>query len=164
VARISLDIPSDQLFYKTHQTVRSTDINSSGHLGNQAMIAMISEARTRFMFYYGIREGADNEKGVGTMVTDLATVYKAEAFVRDRLLFEIGLMDLNKYGGDIVFRITRPETETIIAFAKCGFVFYNYRDRHIEPMPAGFHRNFPKVNWVSDMETARDQSASVSSS
>jgi acyl-CoA thioesterase FadM len=164
VARITLEIPSDQLFYKTHQTVRSTDINGSGHLGNQAMISMISEARTRFMFYYGIREGADNDKGVGTMVTDLATVYKAEAFVRDRLLFEIGVMDLNKYGGDIIFRITRPETDTLIALAKCGFVFYNYRDRHIAPMPAGFHRNFPKVNWASDSGAPAPRTASVSGS
>lgn len=161
MARIALDIPSDQLFYKTRQTVRSTDINGSGHLGNQAMISMISEARTRFMFYYGIRESSEE---VGTMVTDLATVYKSEAFVRDRLLFEMGLMDLNKYGGDIIFRITRPETETLIALAKCGFVFYNYKERHIEPMPKGFHRNFPKVNWVDDADRTNVRASIASNS
>ncbi|TWI53037.1 acyl-CoA thioesterase FadM [Pseudomonas duriflava] len=152
MARIELNLPSDQFYFTTYQTVRSTDINAGGHLSNESMISMISEARTRFMFYYGIRDGS--EDGIGTMVTDLATVYLAEAFARDKLQFDIGVMDFNKYGGDMIFRITRPDTDTLIALAKCGFVFYNYREKHIEPMPKPFHRTFPKVNWVSDQPSS----------
>jgi acyl-CoA thioesterase FadM len=71
------------------------------------MISMISEARARFLFEFGIRETAQD--GIGIIVTDLATTYKAEGHARDQLLFEVGVMDFNKYGGDITFRISRPQ-------------------------------------------------------
>lgn len=106
MARLTLDFPEDQYCYSTHLTVRVTDINGANHLGNDSMISMISEARARFLFEFGIRE--TDGKGTGIIVTDLATTYKAEAHARDQLLFEVGVMDFNRYGGDITFRITRP--------------------------------------------------------
>ncbi len=32
--------------------------------------------------------------------------------------------------------------------AKSGFVFFDYRQKKVTPMPAGFAGRFPKVNWV----------------
>ena len=85
---------------------------------------------------------------LGIIVTDLATVYRNEAHARDQLLFEVGVMDFNKYGGDIIFRITRPADGALIAMAKSGFVFFDYAGKTVVPMPAGFAGRFPKVNWV----------------
>ena len=102
MARLQLDFSQQQFRYQTPMTVRSTDINAANHLSNDAMISMISEARARFLFDHGIRETA--ESGPGIIVTDLATMYRAEAHARDQLLFEVGVMDFNKYGGDIIFR------------------------------------------------------------
>jgi acyl-CoA thioesterase FadM len=110
------------------------------------MISMISEARARFLYEFGVREtGAD---GTGIIVTDLATTYRAEAHARDQLLFEVGVMDFNKYGGDVIFRITRPQDGTLIAMAKSGFVFFNYRHSEVVPMPDDFRGKFPRVNWI----------------
>src|SRR5690606_33406682 len=89
MARLQLDFSQQQFIYQTCMTVRSTDINGANHLGNDAMISMISEARARFLFDHGIRETADN--GTGIIVTDLATLYRAESHARDRLLFEVGV-------------------------------------------------------------------------
>lgn len=146
MARLKLEFPEDQFCYSTQLTVRVTDINAANHLGNDSMISMISEARARFLFEFGIEE--TREDGTGIIVTDLATTYRAEAHARDRLLFEVGVMDFNKYGGDIIFRISRPEDDKAIAMAKSGFVFFNYRHAQVVEMPAAFSAKFPKVNWL----------------
>lgn len=146
MARISLHFPDDQFCYTTQLTVRVTDINAAQHLGNDSMISMISEARARFLFDFGIDEDRDDH--VGIIVTDLATTYRAEAYARDELLFEVGVMDFNRYGGDIIFRITRPADATLIAMAKSGFVFFDYHAKQVVPMPAPFAARFPRVNQV----------------
>lgn len=146
MARLKLEFPEDQYLYSTQLTVRVTDINGANHLGNDSMISMISEARARFLFEFGIEETQGD--GTGIIVTDLATTYKTEAHARDQLLFEVGVMDFNKYGGDIIFRITRPRDGALVAMAKSGFVFFNYRSKKVVPMPEAFSRKFAKVNWI----------------
>ena len=146
MARLTLDFPEDQYYYRTQLTVRVTDINGANHLGNDSMISMISEARARFLFEFGITEAAS--AGVGIIVTDLATTYKAEAHARDQLLFEVGVMDFNRYGGDITFRITRPADGALVAMAKSGFVFFDYALGKVTAMPVEFQAKFPEVNWL----------------
>lgn len=144
MARLQLDFPEDQYYYSTQMTVRVTDINGANHLGNDSMISMISEARARFLYEFGVRETA----GGGIIVTDLATTYKAEAHARDHLLFEVGVMDFNKYGGDITFRVSRPADHTLVAMAKSGFVFFDYQAGKVVPMPEEFRAKFTRVNWI----------------
>ena len=146
MARLQLNFPEDQYYYSTPMTVRTTDINAGNHLGNDSMISMISEARACFLYEYGVAE--TERDGTGIIFTDLATTYRAEAHARDQLLFEVGVMDFNKYGGDIIFRITRPADGSLVAMAKYGFVFFNYRLKEVVPMPDDFRGKFPRVNWV----------------
>jgi len=142
MARIALDFADDLFCYTTDLTVRITDINGANHLGNDSMISMISEARARFLFDYGVEETTDEK----IIVTDLATTYLAEAYTRDQLRFEVGVADFNRYGGDIVFRITRPRDCTLIAMAKSGFVFFDYATKKVLPMPESFAARFPGVS------------------
>lgn len=142
MARIFLEFPADRFCYSTQLTVRVTDINGANHLGNDSMISMISEARARFLYDYGVEETTDDK----VIVTDLATTYLAEAHARDELRFEVGVMDFNRYGGDIIFRVSRPADETLIAMAKSGFVFFDYRTKRVVDMPDFFAKKFPGVN------------------
>lgn len=146
MARLQLNFPEDQFYYSTPLTVRVTDINAANHLGNDSMISMISEARARFLFEFGVAE--TERDGTGIIVTDLATTYRAEAHARDELLFEVGVMDFNKYGGDIIFRVTRPRDRSLIAMAKSGFVFFNYKRSEVMAMPEEFRAKFDRVNWI----------------
>ncbi len=146
MARIHLQFPEDQFNYATQLTVRVTDINAANHLANDSMISMISEARARFLFDAGV--GAFEKDGISIIVTDLATTWRAEAHARDVLKFEVGIMDLNKYGGDVIFRITRPADDKLVAMAKSGFVFFNYQTSKVVPMPEAFSSKFPKANWL----------------
>src|SRR3546814_18154442 len=88
------------------------------------MISMISEARARFLYDFGITEPATGDTSV--IVTDLATTYSAEAHARDQLQFELGITDMNRYGADIIFRITRPADGPLIALANSGFGVFVY--------------------------------------
>ncbi len=146
MARLQLTFPEDQFYFSTPMSVRVTDINAGNHLGNDSMISMISEARARFLFEFGVAE--TERDGTGIIVTDLATTYRAEAHARDQLLFEVGVMDFNKYGGDIIFRITRPRDRKLIAMAKSGFVFFNYKTSQVVVMPEEFRGKFDRVNWI----------------
>jgi acyl-CoA thioesterase FadM len=146
MARLQLEFPDDQFYYSTPMSVRVTDINAANHLGNDSMISMISEARALFLFEFGVPETSLD--GTGIIVTDLATTYRAEAHARDQLLFEVGVMDFNKYGGDLIFRITRPRDRKLVAMAKSGFVFFNYKTSQVVSMPDEFRAKFERVNWI----------------
>jgi acyl-CoA thioesterase FadM len=152
MARLVLDFPADVFCFAVQLTVRTTDINAANHLGNDSMISMISEARALFLHEFGINESAATLAAggarTGIIVTDLATMYKAEAHARDQLWFDIGVMDFNRYGGDIVFRIHRPHDGALIAMAKYGFVFFDYASGKVVPMPDGFRAKFPQVNTI----------------
>ncbi len=133
MARIELSIPEDSLTFTTWMTVLSTDVNIARHLGNEALIAMISEVRFRFWRQAGL---IDVDSGrTNLIVTDLAVVYRAEGRLWDVLRFDVGFDDPNRYGGDIVFRVTRQSDETVIALVKSGFVFFDYETGRVAPMP-----------------------------
>ena len=140
MARIKLSFPDDVFVYETLMPVRITDINGANHLGNDALISMLSEARAQFMVKYGVEETGD--KDVGIIVTDLATMYQSESFFPEMLRFEVGLMDFNKYGGDFVFRVTKAESGQPVALAKYGFVFFDYQQREVVPIPEQFRSRF----------------------
>ncbi|EMP54801.1 hypothetical protein MSNKSG1_13757 [Marinobacter santoriniensis NKSG1] len=140
MARIKLSFPDDVFVYETLMPVRITDINGANHLGNDALISMLSEARAQFMVKYGVEETGN--KDVGIIVTDLATMYQSESFFPEMLRFEVGLMDFNKYGGDFVFRVTKAEGGQPVALAKYGFVFFDYQRREVVPIPERFRSRF----------------------
>ena len=140
MARIKLAFPDDVFCFETKMPVRITDINGANHLGNDALISMLSEARAQFLVSYGLQEAGND--GVGIIVTDLATMYQSESFFPEMLRFEVGLMDFNNYGGDFVFRVTKAESGQPVALAKYGFVFFDYRQKQVAPMPEAFRSRF----------------------
>ncbi len=119
MARVTLKLP-EQFFYSTTMQVRYTDINTAGHVGNDQMISLLSSARYSFFQFLGIGDG--NFEGVQLIVTDLVTSYLSESFAEDTLRFEMGFMDFNKYGGDIIFRVSK-DNNRLVTLAKTGFVF-----------------------------------------
>ncbi len=143
MARLQLVFPDNNFIFNTTLTVRITDIKAGNHLANDSMISMISEARARFLFHMGVQELSEDKTGI--IVTDLATMYKSEAHARDQLRFDVGVMDFNKYGCDIIFRITRPADTQLIALAKSGFVFFNYQQSKVVPMPPSVLNTFEQA-------------------
>ena len=140
MARIKLEFPEHVFCFQTHLEVRSTDLNGANHLGNDALISMLSEARAQFLLNYEVNEAGQD--GLGILVTDLATVYQAETFYPETLIFDVGITDFNRYGGDFVFRVTRQRDGAAVALAKYGFVFFDYREKQVTPVPDSFRLKF----------------------
>jgi acyl-CoA thioesterase FadM len=135
MARIKIDMP-DNYIYSTEMPVRISDINYGGHLSNDAILAIIHEARVRFLSHY--HYGELDIEGLGLILTDSAIVYKAEGFHGDQLQIDIALNDLTMYGCDIYYLISNKKTAVEIAHAKTGVVFFDYKERQIRAVPEPF--------------------------
>ena len=135
MARISLALP-DTYAYSTELTVRIQDINYANHVGHDAFISLLHEARIRFFNHLGYSE--TDIEGCAIIISDLAVVYKAQALHRDRLRCEIAAGEFNKHGCDIFYRMTQARDHTLILEAKTGIVFFNYLENKITPIPQTF--------------------------
>ena len=107
---------------------------------NDALISMLSEARVQLLSHYKIDEVGHS--GLGILVTDLATVYQAEIYYPETLVFDVGITDFNRYGGDFVFRVTRERDGAAVAQAKYGFVFFDFGEKRVTPTPDSFRLTF----------------------
>ncbi|MCG3146763.1 MAG: hypothetical protein PCFJNLEI_00197 [Verrucomicrobiae bacterium] len=138
MARVHIDLPATFPF-ATEIPVRVTDINYGGHLGNDALLGLIHEARCRFFQHYGFKE--TDVAGAGILMTDVVITYRKEVFHGEVLRFEVGVMDLQRTSCDIVYRVTRAGEVT--AEAKTGIVFFDYQRRKIVRTPPEFAALFP---------------------
>jgi acyl-CoA thioesterase FadM len=146
MARLQLTFPEDQYYYTT-----LADGARHRHQRRQPprqRLDDLDDLRGARLLPVRVRRRRDRRDGTGIIVTDLATTYRAEAHARDQLLFEVGVMDFNKYGGDIIFRITRPKDKKLVAMAKQGFVFFNYKTSQVVAMAEDFRAKFERVNWI----------------
>ncbi len=123
MARLKLDIP-DNLPFATELEVRVGDVNYGGHLGNDALLGLLHEARIRFLNRLGYRE--DDVAGHGLIMSDAAIVYKAQARLGDRLRIEVGAAEFHGSGCDVVYRVVRVPDGTLVALAKTGIVVFDY--------------------------------------
>ena len=55
MARIKLDLPG-RFPFSTELRVRITDVNYGGHMGNDALLGLLHEARVQFLAHYGLSE------------------------------------------------------------------------------------------------------------
>jgi acyl-CoA thioesterase FadM len=138
MARVRLELPA-ALPFVTELPVRITDVNYGGHLGNDALLSLLHEARCRFFQYYGFKE--TDIAGAGILMVDAAIAYRKEAFHGDVLRFEVGVAELHRTGCDIVYRVTRGGD--VVAEAKTGIVFFDYQRRKIVRTPPAFAALFP---------------------
>ena len=135
MARIEISLPNEFLF-STELKVRVTDLNYGNHVGNDSILSLIHEARMEFYRKLGFKNELSFEGSVGQVISDAAIVYKAEAFYGDVLICEIAAADFNKYGFDLLYRLTNKENQKEIARAKTGIVCFDYDKRKVATAPA----------------------------
>ncbi|MGB2130469.1 MAG: acyl-CoA thioesterase [Marinobacterium sp.] len=135
MARIKLDMPDNYLF-STELPIRISDINYGGHLGNDAVLSMVHEARMRFLKHYHYTEF--DVEGSSIIMADSAIVYKAEGFHGDRIQVDVTVTDFNKYGCDLYYLLSNKDTAVEIAHAKTGILFFDYNERKVQQVPEGF--------------------------
>jgi len=139
MSRISITYPEHTLFTCT-LPVRITDINYGRHLAHDKLISMLHEARAQFFLHFGMQES--DVAGLGIIMSDLAIRYQAESFHPDILNIEMALDDPSRCGCDMVYRVSKDQGKTIIATAKTGLVFFDYRKKKAAAMPSEFKQLF----------------------
>jgi acyl-CoA thioesterase FadM len=142
MARIRIEMPENYLF-STEIPIRISDINYGGHLGNDAVLSILHEARVRFLQHYHYTEM--DVEGASLIMSDNAVVYKAEGFYGDSIQVDVAVGDFNKYGCDIYYLLTNKKTAVEMAHAKTGVVFFDYGERKIRPVPEAFRTRMLKV-------------------
>jgi acyl-CoA thioesterase FadM len=135
MARVRLDFPPT-LPFSTEIPVRITDINYGGHLGNDALLALLHEARMRFLGSGGMSE--TDVGGCGIIMVDLVIEYRAEVFYGDCLVVDVGVGDLQPHGCDFQFRVSNRQDGREVARAKTGVAFFDYDRRKVVRVPARF--------------------------
>jgi acyl-CoA thioester hydrolase len=133
MARVKVALPTTFSF-RTQIPVRITDLNYGGHLGNDALLGILHEARVHFLRSLGMESDYDPVSKLGLIMVDVAVEYKGEAFHGDVLQFDIAAADPNKYGFDVVYHVHNQEGKEI-ARAKTGMLCFDYNVRKLRLLP-----------------------------
>ncbi|SHI35740.1 Acyl-CoA thioesterase FadM [Hymenobacter daecheongensis DSM 21074] len=131
MARLKILLPS----YFPHTValpVRITDLNYGGHLGNDALLSLLHEARVQFLQHLGQRE-VDPETRLGIIMADVGIEYKGEAFHGDVLHIQLAATDAHRYGFDVVYWV-KNQAGKEIARAKTGLLLFDYNTRKLRTM------------------------------
>ena len=139
MARIKLIIPETKVF-TSRIPVRITDINYGNHVGNDALVSIVHEARMQWLASGKYSEL--NIGGPGLIMSDLAVEYKAESFYGDILSVNIAVGDVQKKSFEVYYEITaeRSGKDVVIAKAKSGMVCYDYGAKKVAAMTEGFEK------------------------
>ena len=133
--RVSIDMPA-KFPFSTEIPVYVGHINYGGHVDNAAMLTLVSEVRVRFLASLGYSEL--DVKELGIVIADAAIRYRSEAFHGETLVFEMAANDFNKYGCDLVYRVTDKASRREVAQGKTGIMFFDYAARKPADVPVAF--------------------------
>jgi acyl-CoA thioesterase FadM len=139
VPRTKLELPA-QFAFSTEIPVRITDINYGGHLGNDALLSLLQEARLRFLRQHGYSE--KDVEGRGIIMLDAVVLYRAEAFYGDILHIEVAVADIGAHSCDLLYRVTKKDSGKEVSRAKTAIAFFDYERRRVVEVPDGFRRKF----------------------
>jgi acyl-CoA thioester hydrolase len=141
MARIKIKMP-ENFYFSTVIEVRITDLNYGAHLGNDALLSIVHEARVRFLNSMGYSEF--DIDGVGIIMSDAVILYKSQAHYNDRLKIEINAGEFSGKSCDFFYRLSK-ENDTIVALCKTGIVFYDYQSKKPVAIPKNFLNHFEKT-------------------
>ncbi len=138
MARQRLTLPKTHLF-TTKIDVRITDINYGNHVGNDAFVGILHEARMKWLKHFGYTE-LQIEKNIGLIMSTLCINFKSESFYGDCITINLFVGDISSAGFELYYQLktVRNETEVELAVAKTEMVCYNYTTKKVESIPTSF--------------------------
>lgn len=138
MARVKIKFPDQNPLFSAIIPVRIGDINYGRHVGNDAILSIIHEARMQMLAGKGYDEmDAD---GTSLIMADVMIAYRGESFYGDVLTVRLFADEITDYSFDLIYHITTTrDGRTIqVAHAKTGMVAFDYNERKIVPMTAPF--------------------------
>lgn len=128
--RIEIIFP-ETIHFTTELTVRITDLNYGGHLGNDKVLALAHEARVQYLNSLGFTEF--DLSGVGLIMADAALQFRAEAFAGEVIKIELAVPEVSRVGFSLFYRMTSNHRE--VALVKTNLVCFDYKIRKVVSLP-----------------------------
>ena len=132
--RIKINLP--EIFsFSTSITIRITDINYGGHVGNDSFLSLIHEARQQFLKHHGYTEL--NFAGTGLIMADAAVEYKRELNYSDVVKISVAANGFDKLGFDIFYKLEiEVDGKYLLAGkAKTGMICFDYENKKKVSVP-----------------------------
>ncbi|MDN6321952.1 MAG: acyl-CoA thioesterase [Halomonas sp.] len=114
--RVKLEFPAEAIIHRHPLAVRVTDMNYGRHLGHDALVSLLHEARIQAFAALGLSEW--DMHGYPTLVADLAVQYQSEARWPDALIIATAVPEPQGKALTVYQRIYQAETEQIVATAR----------------------------------------------
>lgn len=134
MARVKIDIPVNSIA-SVHIRVRIGDINYGNHVGNDAFVSFIHEARLQWLQQNNFTEL--DIGGTGLIMSDLAFEFKNESYYGEEIAITISTGEISKVNFDLYYQLTteRNNETILLGKAKTGMVCYNYLHKKIAAIP-----------------------------
>src|SRR5688572_21545186 len=135
MARIKLDIP-EHTIASFNVPVRITDINYGNHVGNDAFVTIIHEARMQWLKQYDYTEL--NIETVGLIMSDLVVEFKNESFYGDLVEVKLSVGEISKVSFELFYQLfaLRNNEHILLANAKTGMICYDYAAKKVAMIPS----------------------------
>ena len=130
MSRIKLQLPS-AFSFQTQIPIRISDINYGNHVGNDAVLSLIHEARVQFLAAKGFSEL--NCGGVGLIMSDAGIEFKKEIFYGDVITAFVTAVDFTSIGFDLYYNLETNGKAAVLA--KTGMVCYDYEKKKLAQVP-----------------------------
>ena len=137
--RTELQLP-ETFDFETRLEARVGDINYGNHVGNDAMLTLLHEARLRFLATRGFSEL--DAGGCGLTLVEALVQYRAQAFRGDTLRIGVALAAMDRAGFVLLYRVTREADNAEIARARTVLIFFDYARRRVCRAPQAFRDAF----------------------
>lgn len=134
MSRIKIELP-EKFAFSTSIPVRISDINYGGHLGNDAFLSLIHEARMQFLKKYGYSELSFG--GIGLIMTDAGIEFKGELFYGDTAILSVVATEFSKVSFEIYYKLEKEVNgqRKLVAAAKTAMTGYDYEKKKVAAIP-----------------------------
>lgn len=120
--------------FQVPMEVRVTDLNYATHMGVDQLLGQAHQVRYLFFDFLGFGELDFGDGRTGVAVSDVGIVCKAEVFLRDRLLFEVGVNSIGRSSFRLGFRVTKGKGQPVALIEK-GCVAFDYEKSRAVRLP-----------------------------
>lgn len=126
----------NKLLFTTILSIRISDINYGNHLGHDALVSLLHEARLEFLKSLGHTELVAPDLVI--LVTTLLVNYKGQGFYGDELLIELGTSELYNTSFELIYDVYTKDKTRKIANALTILTFYDIAKAKTVSIPNEF--------------------------
>ena len=134
MARIKIDLPATKIGNAT-VPIRIADINYGNHVGNDAFVVIIHEARMQWLRIYDYTEM--DFAGTSLIMSDLAVEFKQECYYGDIVNITLFAGEISRVSFELFYQLStlRSGKQILLAKAKTGMVCFDYISKKTVPIP-----------------------------